>query len=302
MKQEENYYSQIKEEYLLHKAYKNTIKLRSNLKDLNHYYNIGKLLIEAQGGEERAHYGDGLINKFSNMMSDELGEGYSIKTLKRCRKYYLLSQKGSAVLTQLTWSHILELLPIKNINEINYYANQAVTQNLGYRDLRNLIKSKEYERLSEETKNKLINHEEVSISDLIKDPIIINSNKLDLKERELQQVILDNISSFLHQLGQGFAYIDNEYKISINNTYNYIDILLYNYVYKCFVVVELKVSELKKEHIGQIQVYMNYIDEHVKSINDNKTIGIIVYKEGNKYLLHYCNNDNLFATKYILLN
>ena len=165
------------------------------------------------------------------------------------------------------------------------------------------IKNKEYQRLPESTKNKLILKQETNVSDFIKDPIVIKNtvNKEIIKEKALQELILNNIQDFLKQLGDGFAFIDNEYKIRIKDTYNYIDILLYNINYSCYVVVELKVTELKKEHLGQIQVYMNYIDETLKKENQNKTIGIIIYKEGNNYLLHYCTDKDIFATKYITI-
>ena len=117
----------------------------------------------------------------------------------------------------------------------------------------------------------------------------------------MQKLILEDISSFLNELGAGFTFIKNEYKIKLGNNYNYIDLLLFNYIYNCFVVVELKVTELKKEHLGQIQVYMNYIDENIKKPIQNKTIGIIICKEDNKFILKYCSDDRIFSTKYIII-
>ena len=170
------------------------------------------------------------------------------------------------------------------------------------RQLREKIKNREYERLPIETKNKLIEHKDTKIQDFIKNPIIINSNGKDIiNEKMLKQLILENIEKFLKELGNGFCYIDNEYKIKIGSNYNYIDLLLFNHIYNCFVIVELKTIELKKEHLGQIQVYMNYIDEHLKSINQDKTIGIIISKEDNKYLIKYCSDDRIFNTKYITI-
>ena len=142
------------------------------------------------------------------------------------------------------------------------------------------------------------------ILDEVKDTIIIKSksniNIENIKENVLQKLILDDISSFLKQLGNGYAFIDSEYKIKIGNTYNYIDILLYNYIFKCFVVIELKVTDLKKEHIGQIEVYMNYIDYNLKGISDNKTIGLIVVKENNKYIIKYSSDKRIKVVEYSL--
>ena len=159
---------------------------------------------------------------------------------------------------------------------------------------------KEYERLSEETKNKLVTNEELKLPDLVPDPLLIKSefNIEQLTEYALKQSILNNLDNFLTQLGNGFSYIGNEYKMKVGNNYNYIDLLLYNFKYKCFVVIELKVTELKKEHIGQIQVYMNYIDKNVKDISDDKTIGIIISKKNNQFIIEYCSDERIFAREF----
>ena len=154
------------------------------------------------------------------------------------------------------------------------------------------------------TKEKLKNNEELSSIEIIKDPILIKSNNLDInniKEKTLQKLILDDLNNFLSQLGNGYTYVRNEYKIKIGNTYNYIDILLYNYIFKCFVVVELKVTPLKKEHIGQIEIYMNYIDYNLKNINDNKTIGLIVTKENDEYIIKYSLDKRIKSIEYELI-
>ena len=166
-----------------------------------------------------------------------------------------------------------------------------------------LEKNKEYERLDEQTKLKLITEEEPKVKDLIKNPIIINNKNSyeTISEKVLQKIILEDISSFLKELGNGFSFIDNEYKIKLGNKYNYIDLLLYNIIYKCYVVVELKITTLKKEHIGQIQVYMNYIDKNIKTINEDKTIGIILVKKDNKYIMEYCSDDRIVAKEYELV-
>ncbi|MBQ9023684.1 MAG: DUF1016 family protein [Bacilli bacterium] len=170
-----------------------------------------------------------------------------------------------------------------------------------------MIKNKEYERLPNSTKDKLVNQEQDKIEDLIKNPIIINNknNYEKINEKILQGLILEDIPSFLKELGSGFTFIDNEYKIKIGNRYNYIDLLLYNIKYRCYVVIELKVTELKK-HIGQIHTYMNYINKNIKTINEDKTIGIIICKKDNKFIMnivlikeYYLKNMKLFKIDYI---
>ena len=301
---EMNYYKEIKNELINNEVYKRVKDYSKNRNELSTYYNVGKLLIEAQGGEDRARYGDGLIKEYSERLTKELGKGYSIRSLKNMRKFYLIYQKGQAMPAQLTWSHYCELLSLKDINEINYYIDISIKQNLSYRKLKEKIKSKEYQRLDNNTKLKLINKEEKVVSDFIKNPIVIknkyNIDKEEITEKILKKLILEDLDNFLKELGTGFSYIENEYKIKVGNTYNYIDILLFNYIYNCFVVIELKVTELKKEHIGQIQIYMNYVDKNIKTINQDKTIGVIICKKDNGYYIEYSSDNRIFSKNYIL--
>ena len=192
---------------------------------------------------------------------------------------------------------------LKNIDKINFYIKLIINNNLGVRELSRRIKNNEYERLDVDARNKLINNKPIELIDTVKEPILIKNmyDKFEISERMLQKLILENIEDFLLELGEGYAFIKSEYKIKIGNHFNYIDILLFNYIYNCFVVLELKVIELKKEHIGQIEVYMNYIDKHVKSVNQNKTIGIIIVKENDKFIIRYRSDDRIIAGEYQLI-
>ena len=299
-----NYYNEIKNKLIDNEVYKRVKDYSKNRNDLSTYYEVGKLLIEAQGGEERAKYGDRLIKEYSERLYNELGKKYDITTLKRYRQFYLKIEKGAALRHQLSWTHYRELLTLDNINELNYYVEITIEQNLSYRQLREKIKTKEYQRLDNNTKLKLINKEKLDIKDNIKNPIAIhNKNNLDkenISEKVLQRLILEDIPSFLKELGTGFSFIENEYKIKIGSTYNYIDLLLFNIKYNCYVVIELKVCKLKKEHIGQIEVYMNYIDRHIKSINQDKTIGIIISRRNNNYYIEYSSDKRILTREYIL--
>ena len=297
-----NYYNEIKNELLNNEVYKRVKDYSKNRNELSTYYNVGKLLIEAQGGEDRAKYGNGLIKEYSARLTKELGKKYSVTTLKYMRMFYLLYKKSPTLSDLLSWSHYKELLSISDINEINYYINTTERYNLSVRELRERIKNKEYQRLDNNTKLKLISKEQMSIGDTIKNPIIIKNNleidRENISEKILQRLILEDIPSFLEELGDGYSFIKNEYKIKINNTYNYIDLLLFNYIYNSFVVVELKVTEVRKEHIGQIQIYMNYIDKHIKGITNNKTIGIIVARRDNHYYIEYSSDKRIYTRDY----
>ena len=299
-----NYYNEIKNELINNEVYKRVKDYSKNKNELSTYYNVGKLLIEAQGGEDKAKYGNALIKEYSEKLTKEIGRGYTFSALSRMRQFYLLSEKIATLSQQLTWSHYCELLVFDNVDEINYYIKQTEIYNLSVRELREKIKSKEYQRLDDNTKLKLINKEETVVSDFIKNPIVIrnkyNIDKESITEKILQRLILEDIPSFLKELGDGFTFVENEYKIKIGNTYNYIDILLFNYIYNCFVVIELKVTELKKEHIGQIQIYMNYVDKNIKTINQDKTIGVIICKKDNGYYIEYSSDNRIFSKNYIL--
>ena len=203
---------------------------------------------------------------------------------------------------KLSYSHYCELIWF-DIDKINYYIKIAEEQKLSVRELRERTKNKEYERLDEETKQKLKNKEELKVPDLVKNPIQIRntSDYNEISEKVLQKLILEDIPSFLKELGNGFSFIDSEYKIKIGDRYNYIDLLLYNIKYKCYVVVELKVTELNSNHTGQIQKYMNYIDKNIKNIDDNKTVGIIICKKENKYVIEYYSDDRIISREYELV-
>ncbi len=296
---ENNYYNEIKNELINNEVYKKVKDYSKNRNELSTYYNVGKLLSKA--GKK---YGEKIIDNYSKKLVVEVGKKYNKRTLFRMRQFYKLieEQKVSPLATQLTWSHYCELLPLKDTNEINYYIKITTDQCLSKRQLREKIKNKEYQRLDDNTKLKLINKEEMSIGDTIKNPIIIKNklsiDKENISEKILQRLILEDIEGFMKELGDGFSYIGSEYKIKINNTYNYIDLLLFNIKYNCYVVVELKVTEVKKEHIGQVEVYMNYIDKHIKGITNNKTIGIIVARRDNHYYIEYSSDKRIYTRDY----
>ena len=210
----------------------------------------------------------------------------------------MLFQKGGALrhqLYNLTWTHYRYLLPLNDINAIKYYVDISSMQNLSYRQLRERIKTKEYERLGEKTEL-----EEPKVDTLIKNPILIKvKNKNDkLTEYALHKSILENIDDFLKELGIGFMYVGNEVKIKLGDRYNYIDFLLFNVKFNCYVVIELKVTEIKAEYIGQIMKYINYVDKHIKEIHNEKTVGVIICKKENKYVMEYCTNPNIFVSTY----
>ena len=295
-----NYYEEIKNKIIDNETYERVKDYSKERHRVITYYEIGKLLNEAGG-----KYGDNIINEYSKKLVIEVGKKYNRRTLFRMRQFYrtFSNEKVSTLSTQLSWSHYSELLSIKNADKLSYYLNLSIIQNIGVRELREKIKSKEYERLPDETKNKIIKEEKIEVKDLVPNPILIkNKNNIEIiTEKVLHNLILEDIEDFMRELGNNFSFIGSEYKIKIGDTYHKIDLLLFNIKYNAYVVVELKVSEFKVEYISQVQKYMNYIDKNIKEISNNNTIGILICKRENKYVIEYCSDERIVVRKYVLV-
>ena len=233
----------------------NNVKLTMN-------YNIGRELAEAG-----KHYGEGIVKKYASILTKEFGRGYSVSNLKRMRQFYVLFEKGAALPHQLTWEHLRLLLPLKDINKVNYYIGISIKDNLSYRKLAKRIKSNEYDRLSTEAKEKILNKEELSLIQSVPSPIVLVPNKSYevYTEKILQEIIYENLDSFMKQLGGGYFYVGREYR---------------------------------KTDYGQIKTYMNYVDEHLKNIIQNKTIGIIITKSVNKFEAHYVKDNQVTIVEF----
>ncbi len=292
-----NYYNEIKNLLINNEVNRKVKHYSINKSDLDTYYNVGKLLLDAGN-----KYGEGIIKEYSIRLTKELGKGYSQRNLRNMRQLYKVFQKWQTLSAKLSWSHYCEILWFDD-NKFQYYIKISELNNLSVRQLRERIKYREYERLPDNTKNNLINKDESNVIDFVKNPIIINkSNSYTfISEKVLKKIILEDIENFLDELGDGFTYIRSEYPIKIGDRYNYIDLLLYNIKYKCYVVVELKVTELKKEHTGQIMTYMNYIDMNMKTPFENKTVGIIICRQNNDYVIKYCSDERIISREFKLV-
>ena len=295
-----NYYDEIKERLLQSEIYDKAKDYSKDRNKVRVYFEIGKLLSKA--GKE---YGKNIIKQYSEKLMNEVGKKYNERNLRYMRQFYELFKKQiwNTACSKLSWSHYREVLFLKDVNAIKYYLNECENKNLTIKQLQTIIKNHEYNRLSDETKNKLVNLEQLKVHDLIPNPILVKVNSMNktLTEYTIKQAILNNLDEFLFQLGYGFTYVGNEFKIKMESRYNYIDLLLFNYEYNCFVVIELKMAELRKEHIVQIQVYMNYIDDNLKKPNQERTIGIIICRQNNKFIIKYCSDNRIIAREYELV-
>ena len=294
-----NYYNEIKNKLIDNEIYSKVKDYSKERHKVITYFEIGRLLNEVGG-----KYGDNIIDEYSKKLVVEVGKKYNRRTLFRMKQFYNVfsNEKVSTLWTQLTWSH-LRLLFNLEIDSINYYIQIIIDKHLSVRELEFKIKSNEYERLSVETKNKLICDENIEVKDLVPNPILIkNKNNIEIiSEKALHHLILEDIESFMKELGNSFSFIGSEYKIKIGDRNHYIDLLLFNIKYNCYVVVELKVTEFKVEYISQVQKYMNYIDKNVKEISNNNTMGILICKRENKFVIEYCSDDRIVVREYELV-
>ena len=295
-----NYYNEIKNKLIDDEVYSKIKDYSKERHKVITYFEIGKLLNEAGG-----KYGDNIIEEYSKKLVMEVGKKYNRSTLFRMKQFYNVfsNKKVAPLVQQLSWSHCLILLPIKNIDEINYYIKQVSNRNLSKRQLEEIIKNNEYERLPIETKNKLIFEDKIEVKDLVLNPIFIkNKNNIEIvNEKTLHNLILEDIESFMKELGSSFSFIGSEYKIKIGDRNYYIDLLLFNIKFNCYVVIELKVTEFKVEYISQVQKYMNYIDKNIKEVSNNNTIGILVCKRENKFVIEYCSDERIAVRVYKLV-
>ena len=292
-----NYYNEIKEKLIDDEIYSKVKDYSKERHKVITYYEIGRLLYEAGNC-----YGESIIKEYSKKLILDVNKKFNERTLRRMRQFYkkFNNVKWSPLATKLTWSHYTELLIIKDDNELMYYLNISIEKRLTKRELRERIKNKEYERLPIKTRIKISMEEQIEVRDLIPNPILIkNKNNIEvISEKVLHGLILEDIESFMKELGGYLSFVGSEYKIKIGDRYNSIDILLFNYKYNSFVVAELKVTEFKVEYISQVQKYMNYVDKNIKEINHNDTIGILICKKENRFVIEYCSDERITIREY----
>ena len=274
-----NYYNEIKNKLIDDEVYSRVKDYSKEKHKVITYFEIGKLLNEAGG-----RYGDNIIEEYSKQLVVEVGKKYTRSTLFRMKQFYNVfsNEKVAPLVQQLSWSP---------------------NRNLSKRQLEVIVKNDEYGRLPIETKNKLLNSEIIEVKDLVPNPILIrNKNSIEIaNERALHNLILEDIESFMKELGNSFSFIGSEYKIKIGDRNHYIDLLLFNIKFNCYVVIELKVTEFKVEYISQVQKYMNYIDKNIKEPFHNNTIGILICKRENKFVIEYCSDERIAVREYELV-
>jgi len=279
------------------------------------YWEIGREIIEAQGQNQRAEYGKQLLKYLSEQLTQEFGKGFTETNLRYMRQFYLAFPIHHTLCDELSWSHYRLLMRIDDENRRAFYLKECANSNWSVRQLERQINSFYYERLlstqsgsRESVKNELQALEPKTDPDyILKDPYILEF--LDLKEnrayheKDLEQGLIDNLQEFLLELGKGFSFVARQKRITIDGDHYYIDLCFYNYILKCFVLIDLKTEKLSYQDIGQIDFYVRYFEDKVKAPDDNPTIGIVLCSDKNDTMVKYSvlsDNEHLFASKYML--
>ena len=309
-----NIYQEIKE--LLYSA-KNRVYQTINTTMTQTYFQIGKRIVEEeQGGESRAEYGKSLLKLLSVQLINEFGKGFSVDNLENMRRFYLAFQKSETVSRkfELSWSHYIFLTRIENINERNFYEIESIENSWSLRELKRQFDSGLFERLKlssdkQKVKELSLNGQVIQTAqDLIKDPYILEFVGLpelsSYSESELEQKLIDKLEHFLLELGKGFTFVARQKRITIDEKHFKVDLVFYNRLLKSFVVIDLKIGELKHQDIGQMMMYVNYFDRFEKTDDENSTIGIILCKDKSKALVELTlpkDNNQIYASKYLTI-
>ena len=292
---------------------KNKIYKTINAEMINVYWNIGKMIVKKQNGKYRAKYGDYLIENLSNQLTNEFGKGFSTRNLKRMRKLYLCFPKGTTMLSQLTWSHYLELIKINDDVKRAFYMNECINSNWNVRELQRQKTTLLFERIA----NSKDRFKQLELStkgshiyenkDIVKDPFVLEF--LDIKENtnylesDLEKNILEHLKEFLLEHGKGFAFVGNQVRITIDTDHFYPDLVFYNIILNCFVIIDLKIGKVTHKDIGQMQLYVNYYDREIKKETENKTIGILLSTDKNETVVKYTlpeDNKTIFSSEFRL--
>lgn len=280
------------------------------------YWNIGKKIVqEEQNGNDRAEYGTYLIKELSAQLTAEFGKGFSVQSLWNMRQFYNAFPILSTLWRELSWSHYKLVIRIENQKAREWYIKESIASNWSVRALERQINSLYYEKLLssqekqpviEEAKEKTKNLQ-LTPKDIIKDPYVLEfldlKNNKSFRENELESALLEKIQEFLLELGRGFAFVARQKRIKTQTSDFYIDLVFYNYLLKCFVLIDLKIGKLTHQDIGQIDMYVNMYDDLEKDGSDNPTIGIILCTDKDETVVKYSHindRDNLFVSKYQL--
>ena len=292
---------------------RNKVYQTVNTEMLNLYWNIGKAIMEIQQGDERASYGDAVLEKLSQRLTNEFGKGFSSRNLRTMRKFYLMYPIWKTVSAKLSWSHYLELIKIDEEPKRNFYLNECINSKWSVRELQRQRDSLLYERLTiSADKEKILELSEKgqilkTSKDLVKDPFVLEfldiKENTDYLESDLEKNIIEHLKEFLLELGKGFSYVGNQVRLTLEEDHFYPDLVFYNRLLRCFVIIDLKIGKVSHQDIGQMQMYVNYYDREIKQDGENPTVGILLSTNKNETVVKYTlpeDNKTIFSSEYKL--
>ena len=306
----EKFYNEIKN--ILNIA-RNKVYKTANFVMVEAYWNIGKSIIEEQGGNEKAEYGAGLIKELSKQMTQDFGKGFTVTNLKYMRQFYLMFPNGHALRDELSWTHYRLLIKVENDNAREFYMQEAAKSQWSTRQLERQINSFFYERLLSSKNKKQVADEIQTLEpakkpeDIIRDPYVLEflglSSNDDFYESDLEQALITHLQKFLLELGRGFSFVARQKQITFDGRHFRIDLVFYNYVLKCFVLIDLKVGDLTHQDLGQMQMYVHYYERELMNEGDNPPIGIVLCADKSESVVKYTlpeKETQIFASKYKL--
>ncbi len=277
------------------------------------YWNIGKKIIEEQGGKNTAEYGQRLILELSKQMTEDFGKGFTVTNLKYMRQFYLTFPNGHALRGELSWTHYRSLIRVENEKARNFYLEEAIKSDWSTRQLDRQINSFFYERLlssqhKEKVSGEIIKLEEGKTpEDIIRDPYVLEflglEQNADFYESDLEQALITHLQKFLLELGRGFSFVARQKRFTFDGRHFRIDLVFYNYILKCFILIDLKIGDLTHQDLGQMQMYVHYYEREMMNEGDNPPIGIVLCADKSESIVKYTlpeNEKNIFASKYKL--
>ena len=292
---------------------RNKVYQTVNTEMLNLYWNIGKAIMEIQQGDERASYGDAVLDKLSQKLTNEFGKGFSSRNLRTMRKFYIMYPIWKTVSAKLSWSHYLELIKIDEEPKRNFYLNECINSKWSVRELQRQRDSLLYERLTVSAdKEKILELSEKgqilkTSKDLVKDPFVLEfldiKENTDYLESDLEKNIIEHLKEFLLELGKGFSYVGNQVRLTLEEDHFYPDLVFYNRLLRCFVIIDLKIGKVSHQDIGQMQMYVNYYDREIKQDDEKPTVGILLSTNKNETVVKYTlpeDNKTIFSSEYKL--
>lgn len=307
---EQQFYEQIKR--ILSEA-RNKVYQTANFAMVEAYWNIGKSIVEQQGGEEKAEYGVRLIAELSKQMSTDFGKGFTVANLKNMRQFYLTFPKSYALRSELSWTHYRLLMRVENKNARQFYIEEAIKSNWSTRQLERQINSFFYERLLSSQNKEKVSEEIQKLEsakvpeDIIRDPYVLEflglNPKDDFYESDLEEALITHLQKFLLELGRGFSFVARQKRITFDGRHFRIDLVFYNYILKCFVLIDLKIGDLTHQDLGQMQMYVHYYERELMNKGDNPPIGIVLCADKSESVVKYTLPENeiqIFASKYKL--